>query len=187
MAKFIVSESRLEFEFEEDWRVFQFDKHRDYREHIQKQVQGTDAIDFLGIYANTVYLIEVKNFRNHRLENQQKLLKGHLHEKVGQKVRDSVACIVGAARNSSEPEFWRPFLQMLCDSRKVVKVVLWLEYDLPPRRPTQDKVRASVRTQEFKKKLKWLTSKVLVCNLEDGVLPDVRVSNLPGAAGVPMR
>ncbi|MFP4394482.1 MAG: hypothetical protein ACLFTI_04380 [Anaerolineales bacterium] len=179
MTKFIAQESRLEFEFHDDWQVFQFDEHRDYRKHIQKQVQGTAAIDFLGIHGGNLYLVEVKNFHRYRIQNQPRLLNQYLHQEVGQKARDSVACIVGAYRNSSEPEFWRPFLQTLCNSRKLVKVVLWLEYDLPRDFRKRQLVRASVKTQEFKKKLKWLTTQVIVCNLSESALPDVIVRNLP--------
>ncbi|MDM8562499.1 hypothetical protein QUF54_04015 [Candidatus Marithioploca araucensis] len=75
-----IEEGYLAFEFGDRWRVFKLDEHRDYRERIGK-LGGSKAIDFLGILDNqALYFIEVKDFREHRIENKTRFLKGKLPE-----------------------------------------------------------------------------------------------------------
>jgi hypothetical protein len=110
-------ESRLLFEFGDRWCVFKLDEHRDYRERIGK-LDETKAVDFLGILDDKeLYFIEVKNYRGDRIESKDKLLKGELQQELAQKVRDSVACIIGAYCTSSEPEHWAPYAKLLCNKR----------------------------------------------------------------------
>jgi hypothetical protein len=140
-------EEYLAFEFGDRWRVFKLDEHQDYRERIGK-LDETKAVDFLGILDdNELYFIEVKDFRGHRIENKDRLLKGTLPEchylegkcqlhkgklplsvELAQKVRDSVACIIGGYRNSSQPEHWAPYAKLLHDKKTKIRVILWLEY-----------------------------------------------------------
>lgn len=172
-------ESHLIFEFGDKWRVFQLDQHRDYRAGIEN-IGDTKAVDFVGIWDNKeLYLIEVKNFSGHRIENKDKLLKAELHKELAQKVRDSVACIMGAYRTSSQPEFWKPYVKLLCDADKRIKVVLWLEYDLPSHPVLIKKTMLSVRVKSFKEKIRWLTSHVYIDSLNKQRLPDLKVKKLP--------
>ncbi|MFC1974895.1 hypothetical protein ACFLXQ_00685 [Chloroflexota bacterium] len=175
-----IEEGYLAFEFGQRWNVTKLDEHRDYRERIEK-LEGTKAVDFVGILdKRDLYLIEVKDFRGHRIKNKDRLLKGKLPIEVAQKVRDSLACIIGAYHTSNEPEYWQSHVKLLCDRHRNIKVVLWLENDpLPSHRPLRQKTRASIRGKVFKRKLVWLTSHVLVCGKDRGALPDVTVNNLP--------
>ena len=73
-----IEEGFLAFEFDNHWRIFKLDEHRDYRERIGK-LEGTKAVDFLGILdERELYLIEVKDFREYRIENKDRLSKGEL-------------------------------------------------------------------------------------------------------------
>lgn len=194
-----MEESDLAFEFGSRWQLVKFDEHRDYQK-MKDILEGTRAIDFLGILDNKeLYLIEVKNFRKHRIETKdrltppklpksrvvrQELVEGKPNQEkldieVAQKVRDSLACIIGAHRTSSTPEIWRPYAKLLCSVDARINVVLWLEHDLPSHPQQEEKVRASVQIKVFKKKLIWLTGQVFVCSLDAKGLPDVQVSNLP--------
>ncbi|HAI70223.1 MAG TPA: hypothetical protein DCM38_12410 [Gammaproteobacteria bacterium] len=192
-----IVEGYLVFEFGEKWRVFKLDEHRDYREHIGK-IDETKAVDFVGIFDNKIlYFIEIKDFRGHRIENKERLLKGNLPTcqlvngecqfdkgrlslpiELAQKVRDSIACIIGSCRTSSEPEEWLPYAKWLCHQDREIKVILWLEHDLPDYPLLRKKVMASISTKIFKQKLRWLTAKVLVCSSDNQGLPDVKVRNL---------
>lgn len=176
----LFEESDLVFEFGSHWQVFQFDKHHDYQ-NMKDVLEQTKGIDFLGIYDNReLYLIEVKNFRGYRIENRDRLLRGELAIEVAQKVRDSLACIIGAYHTSTLTEHWEPYLSFLCDRHGSIKIALWLEEDLPPPHPRlRQKAKASVETKVFKQKLTWLTRRVLVCGGSKEGLLDVRVSNLP--------
>ncbi len=173
-----IEEGFLAFDFDERWHVFKFDDHRDYQK-MKDVLEGTKAIDFLGILERELYLIEVKDFREHRIETKDKLSSGELAIEVAQKVRDSLACIMGAHRTSTTPEHWHPYVTLLCGRNTTIKIVLWLEHDLPSHPEPRKKALASVSTKVFKQRLTWLTSRVLVCSSDTQSLPDVEVNNLP--------
>ncbi len=171
-------EGFLDFIFGERWQILKLDEHKDYRLRIGK-LENTKAVDFIGILdQEELYLIEVKDLRGDRIANKDRLLKGQLAIEIAQKVKDSVACIVGAYRTSSTPQDWEPYLKILANKKKKIRVVLWLEHDLPSHYPSRKKVTSSVRIQIFKQKLTWLTSQVLVCSNSTVGLPDVTVNNL---------
>lgn len=175
-----IEEGFLAFDFSDSWRILKLDEHRDYRERIAR-LEGTKAVDFLSILdEQELYLIEVKDFRGHKIETRDRLLTGELSIEVAQKVRDSLACIIGAFRTSSEPEFWQPYATLLCNRGRTIKIVLWLENDLPPPHlRLRQKFMASISGNVFKQKLTWLTSRVLVCGSDKQGLPNLVVSNLP--------
>lgn len=174
----VFEEGFFQFEFDDHWQVVKFDMHPGYRNGIEK-LDGTKAVDFAGVLDNDVYFIEVKDFRHYRIENEQRLIKGDLPIELGQKVKDSVACVIGANRTASDLTVWEPFVQILSDRSKVIKIALWLEYDSPSYPAKRSKVQASVQSNQFKSKLKWLTSQVLVVNLANNSLPHLTVRNLP--------
>lgn len=173
----IIREGSLEFDFDDSWNVFKFDEHPYYRDQMEK-LDETKATDLLGIFDDQLFLIEVKDFRGHRIENRDRILKGELCIEIAQKVRDSLACIVGAYRNSHDSEHWKPFAKLLCNPEKRVKVVVWLETDSPSHLRQRQRFGASVSMNRFKQKLKWLTSRVLVCSISGTGLPDLEVRNL---------
>ncbi len=129
-----IEEERLAFEFGEQWNIFKFDEHHDYRQGIAK-LDKTKAVDFLGI--------------------------------------------IGCLHSSSDPEYWQPYVKLLCTARSQLKVVLWLEENLPAYPRLRQKAIAATRTKVFKQKLTWLTKRVIVCGSDRQTLPDVIVSNLP--------
>ena len=109
----IGEEQNLRFEFGKQWHVLKLDAHADYRERIAK-LDGTKSVDFLGTFhERTLYFIEVKDFRGHRIENKDSLQAGLLAEEVGQKVRDSLACVISAHRVSVQDELWKTFVDHL--------------------------------------------------------------------------
>lgn len=170
------NEEYQRFIFNDNWTVIKYDDDPAYRERIGK-LSKTKSLDFIGLYDNDLYLIEVKDYRNHRIPNQPRLIKGELAIILGQKVRDTIAGIIGAYRTSN-PQKWDGFAHNLIDRNRVIRVVLWLEYDMPPHPEGRRKVRASVENKVFKKQLKWLTGQVIVVNQSDNILPGVDVQNL---------
>jgi hypothetical protein len=142
-------------------------------------MEETKAVDFLGILDECeLYLIEVKNYRGDRIQFKDKLLKGELHKELAQKIRDSVACIIGAYRTSNEPEHWARYAKLLCNKKREIRIIFWLEYDLPPNSYLRQKMTHFLGAKVFKRKLKWLTNQVQVENVDKQALPDVKVSNL---------
>jgi hypothetical protein len=176
-----ISEGFLRFHFDESWIVIKYDDHKDYRERIGR-LPDTKAVDFAAIH-DVVFLffIEVKDFRGYRIQNRHRILDGELAVEVAQKVRDSVAGIV-AAHHRGSTKVWDEFIACLTSSENPVRVLLWLEDDLPPgprgRRPNQ----ASVLIDRLKQHLRWLTTRVMVAGLTVGAAPEgMTVSSLPGA------
>lgn len=177
----VLVEGNIEFSFDESWSVLKWDGHEAYVNGVQC-VEPCKAADFCGIREKVLFLIEVKDFRGHRIENKKRLtgasIEGLPHE-VAVKVRDTVAGIVGARRSrQTEQEIWEPLGRALGDMKFAVRVVLWLEEDFP-RRP----IETQVLQDNIKSKLRWLTTHVQVCCMADArsLPPGVGARNLPGA------
>lgn len=126
-----IDEENLRFRFDDRWVVIKYDDHRDYVERI-KHLPETKAVDFVALVDERFfYFIEVKDFRGHRIENRDRVLGDGLAIEVAQKVRDTIAGIV-AAHHCGNIEVWERFIECLTSSRTPVRVLLWLEDDLPP-------------------------------------------------------
>ena len=148
----IITEGAIQFEFTDKWTALKFDEETGYKNWIEK-LDETKAIDILSLYeTSALYLIEVKDFRGHRIKNESRLVSGELAIEVGQKVRDSLACIIGAGRNPSQMDKWSIYKQALCNGDVKVYAILWLEYDPPNYPPNRQKVRASISSNALKKK-----------------------------------
>ncbi|QEH32540.1 hypothetical protein OJF2_10170 [Aquisphaera giovannonii] len=182
----VIEERFLRFEFSDDWLAVKYDDHPDYRERIGG-LRETKAIDLVATFRrnrHTLHFIEVKDFRGHRIENRERIRDGELAVEVAQKVRDTIAGII-AAHHRGKAETWGPHAQCLVTPDRPVKVVLWLEEDLPHIPPGRPQNRASVLTDALKRELRWLTTKVLVLNIASGSLDGLGVTNLPGAGHQP--
>ncbi|WP_420643594.1 NERD domain-containing protein [Candidatus Leptofilum sp.] len=173
-------EGWLAFVFDSEWResVIKFDEHRDYKK-VANSLTGTKGVDFLGILDSELCIIEVKDFRGYRIENKHRIANGDLLIEIGQKIRDTVACIVGSSRSSSNFELWQRYCDLLLDREKKISVILWLEEDKPPKR--KDQVSQNVLRNKLKQKLKWLAVKVDVRNLGEVIPPrlHLQVASLP--------
>ncbi len=161
---------------DESWNVLKYDGETAYKDRIQK-LQGTKAMDFVGIHDRDLFLIEVKDFREYSVENEWRLTSGNLAMECGQKVRDTVAGIIGAYR-TTDIQKWGVFAKALVNTNSTIKVAIWLRYDLPRHNKQREKVRANVEANMYKKQLNWLTSRVLVTGQDDNYIPDLQVRNL---------
>jgi hypothetical protein len=113
-----------------------------------------------------------------------------LYLQVARKVKDSVACLVGAARTQQEP-LWRTCAGRILARDDCLRVVFWLEFDLGHRRryrhPTQReadmKAEASTREKQLKQALSWLTKHVAVANqhVDPSTLPGTTVRDIARA------
>lgn len=173
-------EGRLAFTFDSQWgeAVVKFDEHHDYKK-MADSLSGTKGVDFLGILNSEIYFIEVKDFRGYRIKNKYRVANGDLCVEIGQKIKDTVACVVGSSRSSGNFELWQELGNSLLDREKQVRVILWLEEDKPPRRKSQ--VSQNVLRNDLKQKLKWLAVKVDVRSLGE-TIPSalyLQVANLP--------
>ncbi|MFM9950407.1 MAG: hypothetical protein ACKV1O_20895, partial [Saprospiraceae bacterium] len=149
--------------------IIQYDKTTDCK-NLQHAIPGTKAVDFIGVlqkHTLTLSLFEVKNFRAHRIENKARMNNGELAEEFAQKVRDTMAGIVGGAQNSSHlKDTWKKHIKLISGSE--VHVVCWVEEDRGSTyshvKKNRHKARSSGLVQEIKRKLSWLTTKVMVAD-----------------------
>jgi hypothetical protein len=179
-------EQKLRFVFDDSWSVVKYDDHPDYQDRIRR-LDETKALDFVAVYANEVlYLIEVKDFRGYRIKNRPRVRDAELALEVGQKVRDTIAGIVAAHHRGNTTD-WGQAVKRLGANAAPVRVLLWLEQDLPPGPRGRRMNELSVLIDALKQRLDWLTPRVLVVDLKGaGAAPDgLVVSNLPGAGQAP--
>jgi hypothetical protein len=182
-------EEDLRFTFDDNWNVVKLDEHPFFRERLMP-MQLTRAVDFLALYrGSALYLLEVKDFRGSAIElkNHEKMCSGDtLCFQVARKVKDSVACVAGAARCLSEG-VWAQCADVIRSPNSIVKVVFWMEFDLGRRGrgrnavwvEQETRLQALTRENALKAQLKWLTKQVSVSNqvLDIGTLPGVTVRN----------
>lgn len=84
---------------------------------------------------------------------------------IAQKVRDSLATIVGGARNSTHlPDVWKKHVAHL-NKKGTLRVIAWVELDVSTENLLQRaKMNMSVKRKELRKRLIWLTSDVDILN-----------------------
>jgi hypothetical protein len=168
----IFQEGNLVFDFNDEFwnkEVVQFDEETDYKK-VCNTLPSTKGVDFLGVLKNkSVVFIEVKDFRGHRIENKHRTEKGNdpLELEVAQKVKDSLCVLLSAARNSTHnKDFWQKCVQLIPHENATVRVILWLEEDLPPSSSTVNekrrKAKGGTRNQRLKQKLRWIKTRVFV-------------------------
>lgn len=163
-------ESGLIFKFGEQWEVTQLDTEKDYA-NVCNKIPGTKSIDFIGINKSEdmLVLIEVKGFRGYGKQNSiQNRLSGKQDDiiiEIAQKVRDSLAVILGGCRNSTnQTELWKACIKHIKDNKKV-RIIAWLEIDESTEvMLRRAKVQMSIRRKELRKILLWLTSDIDILN-----------------------
>ena len=172
-------ERHLQLQFDDAWHVEKYDGHPNCRQ-IQK-LDGTKAVDFVATQTlprKVLYFIEVKDFRTFPTELRKELKSGSLVAEIAQKLRDTLPGMIGAWRNPSSQHAWQPFAAGLFDLQTEIHIIVWLESDSPS--PVEAPVAMSTLTEELKKKLCWLTTKVTVLSLKQGRCPDgLEVVSLP--------
>ncbi len=145
--------------------------------------EGTKAVDFVGVLdEEKLYLLEVKDFRGHRVENKKRQL-AELPLELGLKTRDTLAGLTGAFARLGGAAWIERCGQVLAGRKHQVHVVAWIADDAPgPAEPRGKRaVYDSVRRAQIQQKLAWLTTRVLVVDPFSESVPDVVVGNLPGA------
>ncbi len=163
-------EGNLSFDFDdENWsHLCRYDEERDYK---KINIPETKAVDFIGIFkGHTLVLFEIKDFRKHPIENKHRTERNAsdpIEVEMAKKVRDTLAGIVGGARNSTHKnEMWRNYLTLLQNGERGIHAVLWLEETtktLPPEIAQKRKqAKGGTYTDMLKKKLSWLTPHVTV-------------------------
>ena len=178
-------ESRLEFEFDDNWTVTKWDEHPAYRNAEGfGRIPNASACDFLGHHASAgVYLIEVKNFTDHHHDNRGKPTDPQWALRLAAKVRDTVAAVVWARGGAHDAAPTDAILNATCDGlvrdKPELKAVFWIE-DVPPVKPAialvlQEAIKRSLGAW-FKLRSVRVTSLALHT---DAIVPGLVVRPLP--------
>uniref|UniRef100_UPI004028E9D3 hypothetical protein n=1 Tax=Bacteroides cellulosilyticus TaxID=246787 RepID=UPI004028E9D3 len=164
-------ESDLKFVFDEkQWDVItQFDSETDYKK-VKDKLKGTKSIDFLGTTDDNIFFFEMKGFRGYQ---DQKSVKERLADnaedlttEIAQKVRDTLACLLGGARNSTnKSDIWQKCCRIVTESNKRLIVIAWIEEDAPNEAVRKRlKIKNTVRRDKLAQKLSWLTKRIFIMN-----------------------
>jgi hypothetical protein len=166
------TESNLIFSFEDEiWEVLKYDDDQKYIE-ISNKLSGTKAIDFLGFYNNTLVMFEVKGFRGYGSQKSvnDRLAEGMdvLSTEVAQKVKDTVAVVVGISRNiEAVNTIWEKAANQILENKHLM-IIAWIEEDLKTQvQKLRKKTEMGVRTEKLKNKLSWLTTAISIDNIKE--------------------
>jgi hypothetical protein len=161
-----LQEGRQRFSFDERWLVAKYYQESPSKA-LQKAIQPSKAIDFCARTSSpdAVFFIEVKDFRTHHGENRERVdgSTGELASEVAQKVRDSIAGIVGAVRTNPDP-FWSRIGKACASPRVDLFIVLWLELDSYGQTAQQMKPRLDAHLKKLKEQLRWSGAHVMLLN-----------------------
>lgn len=182
----VINEGNQRFEFDSNWHIQRYDDdgktakgHAFYRNRVSR-LPGTKAVDFIGILLEEGgYMIEVKDFRGYRIQNKKRLTSSELAVEVAQKVRDSVAGLVGAVRNETDPSILTDVGQHLLKKNEPLRIVLWLEDDAAADKHTWEE-ELNTLTTKIQGYLRWLTSRILVVSSSTYAQkpPGLKVANI---------
>lgn len=149
-------ESRLRFVFDNDWTVVKWDDHEAHRQGLCK-MEGTKAVDFLGLWMGEPCFIEVKNFCDYRIDNKRRLRSGALATEIAAKVRNTLASLIWACdRAGLDQTGLRDFVRPLVNRSTKVPIVLWLEEDRP------SAMANSALAERIKHEISWINPRVIV-------------------------
>lgn len=172
-----IVEEDLEVVLGDEWDVVvKWDDCPAYRNGIHK-LGDCKAVDVLAFSEarRELLMIELKDFRRHRIENKDRIRRGELFVEVGHKVRDTLAGVTAAARNGGDAKLVRLATELATSTR--LTVILWLEEDRgasgPPRALDQrQENRRGARKQRLKQAVRWLTPHAMICSRTGSSLED---------------
>lgn len=177
----------MRFVFGDAWQIERYDHGAQgpqgqsyYRNQISR-LPNTKAVDLVGLLeSEDTYLIEIKDFRHFRIENQRRISNGELALEVPHKVRDTLAGIMGASCNESPATLLSTTARLMIDRAKAVKIVLWLEDDLAGKgRQWAEELNTLIT--RLQTHLRWFTRRVLVVSQSTyaNKPPQVTVTDVP--------
>ena len=134
----------LTFHFPHSWQVGKYDEWSFYRNQFYKMWNGIKAVDLIAVENGVVWLIEAKDYRQHR---RTKVID--LADEVADKVFCTLAAMLPAKINASDPSE-KNFARDICNGQEL-RIVLHLEQPkkhskLFPRAIDPTKVQLKLRT-----------------------------------------
>jgi hypothetical protein len=153
----VLIEGRLVFNFAGSCQAAKYDDWAFFRNQFQNTCGGAKAVDMVFVSNNTSWLIEVKDYRQHKRTKPQ-----DIGDEVAIKVRDTLAGLVAAKMNSNHPDE-KQFAKKALQS-KLIKVVLHLEQPLKHSKLFPRAIDPAAVKQTLKHKLKAIDAHPCVVN-----------------------
>lgn len=161
-----ITEGRLLFSFPERDQATKYDDWSFYRNQFNQAFGGTKATDLIVIDGNTTWLVEIKDYRQHRRTKPI-----DLGDEVAIKVRDTLAGLTAAqctANDAAEKKFARRALK----TRKW-RVVLHLEQPKKHSKLFPRAIDPAAVLQKLKQKVKAIDAHPKVVD-RDSLTSDMR-------------
>lgn len=143
----VITEGALTFTFPARAQVYKYDEMSFYRNQFIKMADGIKAMDFVYLDGNTLWLIEVKDYRVHRRTKSIELV-----DEIAAKLRNTLAGLWATkcnANDDTEKQF-----AALAVAAQNLRVVLHLEQPRAGSKLTPGKSRNASVAQKMKQKLK---------------------------------
>jgi len=162
----VITEDRLTFSFPDGIKATKYDDWSFYRNQFNHAFGGSKATDLIAIDGNTTWLVEIKDYRQHRRTKPI-----DLGDEVAIKVRDTLAGLTAAqctANDAAEKQFARRAL-------KTTKwqVVLHLEQPQKQSKLFPRAINPADVLQKLKQKLKAIDAHPKVVD-QDSLTSDMR-------------
>ena len=150
----------LTFVFPATWHIEKYDDWSFYRNRFCR-IQGAKAVDLLAISPdNTVFLIEVKDYRSHR---RTKMIS--LADEVTQKVLATLAAMLPCRVNGDEAQETAFAARVL--NANSLKIILHLEQPSKPSKLFPRRFDTANVTMEMRQRLKPIDAHPKVVELAD--------------------
>jgi hypothetical protein len=153
----VITEGRLQFTFGGSCQAEKYDEWSFFRNQFQNICGGAKAVDIVCLSNNTCWLIEIKDYRQHKRTKPQ-----DIGDEVALKVRDTLAGLVAAKMNAieaNEKDFSKKALQ-----GNVIKVVLHLEQPEKQSRLFPNTIDPVAVKQSLKRQLKAIDAHPSIVN-----------------------
>ena len=160
-----ITEDKLSFSFPAEMKATKYDDWSFYRNQFNAAFGGTKATDLIAIDGDTTWLVEIKDYRQHRRTKPIEL-----GDEIAIKMRDTLAGLTAAqcnANEASEKQFARNALKA-----KKLRVVLHLEQPQKHSRLFPRAIDPVAVLQKMKQKLKAIDAHPKVVD-QHNLTPDI--------------
>lgn len=146
---------------------------------LDARIEGTKALDFVGIRNGELWLFEIKDFRNRPIQLKDRF--DELPLEVALKVRDALAGLVGRHQHDDAEPWITHSVQAIADKAATPRMIAIIAQ--PGGLPTaKRKVYHGVLMKKTRQRLAWLTRRVFIVDPEvPDCVPDVRIVPLSQA------
>ena len=163
-----ITEGDLTFSFPDCCQASKYDDWSFYRKQFQAVAGESKAVDILCVKCNKLWLIEVKDYRQHPRTNPSDIA-----DDLARKVRDTLAGLAAAAKAANEADQRELARKALATGRW--RVVLHLEQPAKPSRLRPTPIDPATVIQNLRsKKLKAVDAHPVIC--DRSTIPN---SNIP--------